>query len=435
MSEQVVLPGAAFPPAEHSTRTVRRRRILLSVMACSPQIGSEPGVGWHWLLHLAREHDVVVLTHAWFREHLEPALAAHGLHHVHVHYLQAPAFGWHPHRQLNSRTYYSWWQWWARARVRRILANEPFDLIHHLTWGTMRLPCFLGGLGVPLVMGPLGGGDAAPMRLYAGIPWRHRLLDMVRLLSLAWVRIDPLATIGPRHSVLVLCKTEQSLQMLPRDVRPRAQVMVEIGSPETPRHAVAAACRPAGAAGRPYRFLFAGRLIALKGVGIAMGAVHHLVERGWNVHLDVAGDGPLRAHLESEVKRLRLGTRIRLLGAVPRSELLEMYSRADLFLFPSLRDSSGNVVLEALSRGLPVVCLDLGGPRNFIDEHCGIVVATGRLDRMGLERAIAAHIEPVLANPERLASMSRAALEHAARQSWPAVVRRAYELIGQRLGW
>jgi len=411
-------------------------------MACSPQWGSEPGVGWHWLLHLARQHEVVVLTHAYFRSHLEPALREHGLQEVEVHYLQAPALGWHPHRQLNSRLYYSWWQWCARAVVRRLVAEKRFDLIHHLTWGTLRLPCFLGGLGVPLVMGPLGGGDTAPMRLYEGVPWRHQALDALRLLSLAWVRIDPLATIGPRRAALVLCKTQQTLDMLPADVRARALILPEIGSPESsggPRETD----HPAGGLGavagdgppRSFRLLFAGRLIALKGVGIALGTVQHLVQRGWDVHLEIAGDGPLRAHLQEQVARLHLQDRVHMLGSIPRTELLERYREADLFLFPSLRDSSGNVVLEALSRGLPVVCLDLGGPRHYVDEHCGIVVPTGALSRQELEHAIADRIEPVLADPNRLASMSKAALAHAARQSWPAVVGRAYDVIASRLGW
>jgi glycosyltransferase involved in cell wall biosynthesis len=124
-----------------------------------------------------------------------------------------------------------------------------------------------------------------------------------------------------------------------------------------------------------------------------------------------------------------------MLGSIPRPELLERYRDADLFLFPSLRDSSGNVVLESLSRGLPVVCPDLGGPQHYVDEHCGIVVETGSRDRQSLEHAIAERISEVLADTQRLAAMSRAAHAHAERQSWPAVVANAYRVISGRLGW
>ena len=115
--------------------------------------------------------------------------------------------------------------------------------------------------------------------------------------------------------------------------------------------------------------------------------------------------------------------------------LLALYGQADLFVFPSLHDSSGNVVLEALSRGLPVVCLDLGGPWLYVDDSCGVVVRTAGYDRTGVEQALAEAIGKLIAHPARLAAMSRAAFEHAARQSWDEVVAQAYAVIGARVGW
>jgi glycosyltransferase involved in cell wall biosynthesis len=388
-------------------------------------------VGWQWLRRIAREHDVTLLTHAYFREQLEPALAREGLT-LDIRYVQAPAFGMHPHRQLNSRLYYVWWQMWARLTVRRHLAQKRFDLIHHLTWGTLRFPCLLGGLGVPLVMGPLGGGEAAPMRLFAGLPLRDRLFDAVRAATLAMLRVDPLAMAGPRRAALVLCKSQDSLRALPPQVQARAAVMPEIGSPATD---LTARGPTNTTTGRQPRLLFAGRLLGWKGVALALGAVDELAQRGVDVHLDIAGDGPLRPHLEAEIVRRGLQRRVALLGMVPRDELLGLYGRADLFLFPSLHDSSGNVVLEALSRGLPVVCLDLGGPQLYIDESCGVVVSTAGRDRAAVEQALADAIGNLLTQPARLAAMSKAAAEHAARQSWDAVVARAYAVIEARIGW
>jgi glycosyltransferase involved in cell wall biosynthesis len=409
-----------------------RRRILLSSFACSPLWGSEPGVGWQWLLQLVRQHEVVLLTHAYFRSHLEPALAQAGLQALEVHYFDAPAAGLHPHRQLNSRLYYTWWQWRVRGLVKRLLAERHFDLIHHLTWGTLRFPCLLGGLGVPLVMGPLGGGEAAPLRLFAGLPFKVRAFDYLRSLTLLWVQLDPLATWGPRRSALVLCKSDESLRALPQSVQARAVVVPEIGSPAVD---MSQRGTPPPAGPRRYRLLFAGRLLGWKGVALAVGATARLVRAGVDVELDVAGDGPLRAHLAALVQGLGLQGRVRLLGAIPRDELLALYGRADLFVFPSLHDSSGNVVLESLSRGLPVVCLDLGGPQNYVDATCGVVVATRGLSRPQLEQALANAVAAVLADPERLTALSRHAAAHARAQTWEATVQRAYAVIRTRLQW
>ena len=391
-------------------------------------------MGWQWLLQLARMHDVVLLTHEYFRAHLEPALQGAGSA-IEVHYVQAPAFGLAPHRQLNSRIFYTWWQWWVRAHVRRLFAQQRFDLVHHLTWGTLRFPCFLGGLGVPLVMGPLGGGESAPLRLFRGLPWSAVAFDMLRSLTLLWVRFDPLATWGPRRSVMVLCKSGESLRALPRSVQARAVVLPEIGSPDVDSFWRKEEPSSLPAAPRRFRLLFAGRLLGWKGVAIAVGSVAHLVRAGHDVQFSIAGDGPLRQYLAAEINRCGLRSRVELLGQLPRDQLLDLYREADLFLFPSLHDSSGNVVLEALSRRLPVVCLDLGGPKHYVTSECGVVVSTHGLSRLQVEHGIAQAITELILDPARLRRMSDEAACHARAQNWGACVARAYRAIEQRLAW
>lgn len=409
---------------------VERRRILLSSFACSPLWGSEPGVGWQWLLQLIRHHEVVLLTHEYFRSHLEPALAQLGLT-VEIHYLQAPAFGLHPHRQLNSRLYYTWWQWHLRRLAQRLLAGRRFDVIHHLTWGTLRFPCFLGGLSAPLVMGPLGGGERAPLRFFQGLPLPAKLFDVLRSLTLLGIKLDPLATTGPRRSALVLCKSSDSLRALPASVQRRAIVVPEIGSPPVAETDHPRSRDPSRRG--PYKLLFAGRLLGWKGVQLALGATSLLLRGGHDVQLDVAGDGPLRGHLARRIEKGKLQGRIRLLGKLPRHELMDLYSVADLFVFPSLHDSSGNVVLESLAHGLPVVCLDLGGPQLYLDESCGVVVSTSGLSRQQLEQSLADAIARLLQSPEHLARLSLNAKVHARKQSWEATVERAYGHIWRQL--
>lgn len=411
--------------------TMFRRRVLLSCFSCSPLWGSEPGVGWHWVLELAKRHDVVLATHAFYRDHLEPTLAANPVAGLEIHYCAAPAFGAHPHKQLNSRLFYIWWQWHLKKMVKRLMKTQSIDLIHHLTWGTFRFPTFLGRMGVPLVMGPLGGGDVAPMRLYEGLPLRTRAWEWARAMSLRLVRFDPLATWGLKAADLILCKTEDTLRVLPPLLRQRAVIALEIGSPD-----VDLSCRQSRSTEpSPFRLLFAGTLSGVKGIVLALGAVRALVNAGYDVTLDIAGRGPLQAHISNEVVRLDLTERVRLLGMVPRENLFQLYGKADLFVFPSLHDSSGNVVLESLSRGLPVVCLDLCGPKYYVTPECGVVVSTFNQSRAQVEQGLAKAIAGLIDDPEKLLSMSTEAVRQAIIQTWEARVTRAYEMIEQRLNW
>ena len=84
-----------------------RKKILLSCYACSPVWGSEPGVGWRWLLELTKMHDVTLVTHSFFRDQIEPVLRSESIKGLEINYFNAPTFGIHPHKQLNSRIFLS----------------------------------------------------------------------------------------------------------------------------------------------------------------------------------------------------------------------------------------------------------------------------------------------------------------------------------------
>ena len=122
------------------------------------------------------------------------------------------------------------------------------------------------------------------------------------------------------------------------------------------------------------RLLWAGKLSRWKGLDLALGAMKGMRERGANVHLTVAGDGPLRSGFEASVKRAGLEDVVAFRGRVPWHEMAKEFTRADVFLFTSLRDSSGSVVLEAASYGLPCITLDLGGVGTFVSTSAAIKI-------------------------------------------------------------
>ena len=75
----------------------------------------------------------------------------------------------------------------------------------------------------------------------------------------------------------------------------------------------------------------------------------------------MAGDGRMRSRIARYIQHLGLGADVALLGSVPYLAMRDLYNQADVFLFSSLHDTSGNVLLEAMSHGLPVVALDQHG--------------------------------------------------------------------------
>jgi glycosyltransferase involved in cell wall biosynthesis len=135
--------------------------------------------------------------------------------------------------------------------------------------------------------------------------------------------------------------------------------------------------------------------------------------------------------LKALAESLSLGPEaVQWLGQVPQARLFELYRGAHCLLFPSLHDSSGNVVLEAQAHGCPVVCLDCGGPAVLLGPGAGIAVAI----RPASEDAVVERLADALARlaadePARLA-MAVAAHRHALQWSWRQRVLGCLEMLG-----
>lgn len=402
-------------------------KILLGAFAFAPHQGSEPGVGWRWAQELAREHEVVVLTDATRQALAAPQLLAHPVPGLQAVYHRP----WGLRRvPLNSRTapgLYALWQLASLPMARSLHRQHRFDLALHLTYGVFRHPSLLGELGIPFVFGPLGGGEEAPLALQRSLPARERRRERWRWLANRVASADPLLRRAFSRASLILAKTPQTVAALPRRHRERALVFPEVGI-DAPANVQLRRRRR----GEPLRALFAGRLLGWKGAHLALQAVAQARSRGLDVRLDIAGRGPCEADLRARVQSMGLGDAVRLLGHVPQPELLRHYARSHLFLFPSLHDSSGNVVLEAQSRGCPVVCLDLGGPATLVSADSASVVATAGADEALLSQRLADALQGLHAVEARRLRMAELAHAHAQRHSWRDRVRSFLDLLDDR---
>jgi glycosyltransferase involved in cell wall biosynthesis len=125
---------------------------------------------------------------------------------------------------------------------------------------------------------------------------------------------------------------------------------------------------------RQFRILTAGTLIRVKGIGLAIKAFSEFASKHPQTNFDIIGSGPEEPRLRSMVNQTQLQNQIHFIPAMPRDDLLCEMACHDVFLFPSLRDGGGAVVIEAMCAGKPTVCLDTGGPGMHITDECGIKV-------------------------------------------------------------
>jgi len=142
------------------------------------------------------------------------------------------------------------------------------------------------------------------------------------------------------------------------------------------------------------------------------------------------GKGPFEPVLRKLAAATGVGHSIRWVGQMPQQELFALYQTTHCFLFPSLHDSSGNVVLEAQVHGLPVICLDLGGPATLVTPDTAIVVATRGRDEAGVVQGLANALGKLAGDEDKRMAMARAAIAHAgSSMSWENRVRGVLMLV------
>ena len=433
MSERpaLLLPaGQVLPDRESLSRKwtwVERMKLLISSYACAPHRGSEHAVGWNWVTQAHRiGHQVYALVAPNHKEAISkecserPELAG-------ITWLFPTVPGWRLKQSVEpewERTYNALWQAVAARSALKIHAGVGLDVVHHLTWGGVRAPTFLGLVGIPLIVGPLGGGETSPRLLRRALPVKARLAETLRDVSNHTIAFNPLVRHGLTSATTIVTKTPDTARLLSPSMRKKSINFLELGleSARSPRPQ-----RPPG----PPRLLFAGRLIYWKGAHIAIKALGELIRKSPGAQLTIVGKGKEEHRLRVATAEHGLVENVRFVPWLPQQTLFELYQANDVFVFPSLHDSSGNAVLEALSFGLPVVCLDLGGPAQIVTPSSGVIVSTARRDTSQLALAMAEDLARILSSPKLMKELSDGAIARAAEFTIAKRVETFYEMVAQ----
>ena len=126
--------------------------------------------------------------------------------------------------------------------------------------------------------------------------------------------------------------------------------------------------------------LFVGRVAHEKNIDFLIQVVNQVRKEVADVLFVIAGEGPARAHLEQEVKRLALGQHVRFIGYLDRhTELNNCYRAADIFIFSSRTETQGLVLLEAMAQGVPLVSTAELGTRDVLQDGAGVWIAQEEL--------------------------------------------------------
>lgn len=134
--------------------------------------------------------------------------------------------------------------------------------------------------------------------------------------------------------------------------------------------------------GNKLYFFTLSNLIPIKGLDLLLEAFSQVIKNHDNLHLTIGGEGSERKLLEDITRKKGLSENVKFLGNLTRQRAIEEYGKADFYISPSLQETFGVVIIEALSFGLPVVVTRCGGPEYIVNDSVGIVVEKNSVDEL-----------------------------------------------------
>lgn len=350
-------------------------KIIISAYDCSPDHGSEAGLGWNWVMAASKYADfdkVHVITTDRYEKNIKGYMAEHSdeMKRIQFHFLPLPLSGL---QKLNQRFKYIIWQWKVGNLVKELSKKEDISFLHHVTWATCVLPTFLYR-GGSMVYGPIGGGERIPQGVNIKMSKRDAFVEWVRN-TIADISVHfPANRMAYKKAAIILSTTEETKKLIPSKFHNKVRIMQAIGVNELPevRHEVKST-------NDEFIVLLAARMLCWKGVDIAIEAFRKLENQDKSIKLKIAGIGRNIEYYKSMASGL---SNVEFLGEVPHAQMERIYQKADILLNCSLHDSGCMVVLEAMSYGLPIVAIRTGGPAVLADEKCALMVEPKAVDQM-----------------------------------------------------
>ena len=354
---------------------------LISAYSVNPYKGSEDSIGWNWGLQYEKNYKkgdrIILLTKKFNEKDTRRGLKEFNIQHVELVIVDVPdALNWF--REKHSafhHMYYILWQQWAWLWVKH--SGIRFDVIHHVTMNDYRIPSEMyKAKGAKVIWGPMGGAQVTPkpLKVYEKNQFAAAFREFVNK-SCSW---NPFYKKALRSYYKIYCINNETQKQISRIVGKDVPLMPELALRDEYKNL------PIQKRNNDIKFfilfslikiVFVGRLIGKKGIAFLVDALS-LMPTDMDWELLIFGDGDDRALIEKQIADSGIGKNIKLMGNRPLDQIAEAYQQADVFVLPSLRETSGNVLLEAMAYAVPIVAFDTSFCRLLKEVDCGVFVNT-----------------------------------------------------------
>ena len=387
-------------------------KIFVSAYACEPGLGSEIGVGWHWVLEMSKYFELWVLTRKSNQSTIEPWIAEHPEYNkIHFLYFDLPKWARFWKKGLRGvRLYYNIWQSCTNKIVKRTMQENDIKIFHHLTYGNALWKVSKYGQKQFFVWGPVGGLETIPAEFSCMYTFKPSFIEIVRRSVVAMLPFNRGFRQRCKNADLILSKTEITKNLVPAPYRHKAVLCTDVAVEQSEPYKVMNISKKS-----TIEFITVGRLDAWRGFDLVLESFAQVVRMHPNVHLTIVGSGGDRENLEAIIEDEDIWDAVTFTGKVSMEQYKKLMQYSDVVVNASLKEGAVTVAFDSMAMGKPLICLDTTGyTRYFSNDYAILIPITKRLHVLHELRDAMIR----LLDKDTRCSMGKKALEAGKNFSW-----------------
>lgn len=348
--------------------------ILINAYACSPNMGSEPGMAWNWCINLAQYCELHIITEGEFQQNIENILPTLPQS-KNMHFYYNPVsenirkMCWN---QGDWRFYYYYRKWQKKTLTlaQDIILKNHIDIIHQLNMIGFREPGFLWKLNKPFIWGPTNAKEAFPIAYLQGTNWKKkgfiRLKNAINRFQLKYnTRVHKAA----QKAIYIIAASTDSANAIEKYLHHTPILINESGCDIEKNNFK----RTYSLTKQTFDLLWVGRFIFTKQLELALKSLAHCKNKNIRLHI-VGGSQEDEIPYQKLSQQLHIETQCLWYEKVSHAKVQELMRKCDLFFFTSIAEGTPHVILEAFNNNLPVLCFDTCGHGDCVNEKVGIKI-------------------------------------------------------------
>lgn len=346
------------------------KSILINAYACSPDMGSEPGMAWNWCINLAKHCKLHIITEGEFRNNIEEVLPTipQGKN---MHFYYNPVSDeirkmcWNQ-GDWRFYKYYKEWQYKTYLIAKDIIKNNHIDVVHQLNMIGFREPGYLWKIeGVPFIWGPVDAKEKFPVAYLEGASLKAKsFIRLKNFITGLQLRFSPRVRKAVERASFVISASSESQKSFKKYFNIDSPLINETG------------CYISSNVKEfknkdTFNLLWVGKLDFRKQLSLAIRTLAKLNNQ--NIRLHIVGGGEPSIY-KSLAKDLNVSHQCIWYGTVSHNEVQRIMEDSDILFFTSVAEGTPHVVLEAIGNGLPIVCFDVCGHGDSVNDKIGIKI-------------------------------------------------------------